>query len=317
MSETRRLPSDILGPEWFPTNEAEREALFRSQIHGTRHSNWALLADTAKSLLGYAAVGTGRVLSTWSRQVDNGVHPAEIDFLVGLNYDRAIIGPVLGAITTSVFALESFTQLATTVLIEAAYDANSERQRALREFETTKDGLRSAARKVSWLAKRADVALSPESKRRIEWLFSFRNDLAHDSPILFTEDGLIRRSLGSDKVHDPSERYGEWMPSLHEGNVPVDISHALEAARLHDAIVLELLSNPVVDELVERHGARPRWQITRLGLVDTDDLEKTSSGWTQDYLPWRDLITSEQREEFYRRMVRKAKIKPVKPSQAS
>ncbi|HZD06175.1 MAG TPA: hypothetical protein VE173_14790, partial [Longimicrobiales bacterium] len=57
------MDSEILGPEWFPRSQADRETLYERYVVETLSTNWGILANAARSSLAWAIKSSADLLT--------------------------------------------------------------------------------------------------------------------------------------------------------------------------------------------------------------------------------------------------------------
>lgn len=213
-------------------------ALAKSWLAGTYGSAWDRLKGAAYSAALAAAHGAGKVYASWERICSRGAEPAETDFLTDMNHMSAVHGAALGAVVATAFAVESFVRLGYTVTLETtrsrakrAAGLDDMTAQRLRNFDEADSGTR-----FTMLRRSAKFPYSKEDEIRTLELIRYRNELAHDSPLLHLSSG---EAFPVFRKHRESKQF----ESLAYSHRPVRLKHVISSILTHDRMVDFAINN--------------------------------------------------------------------------
>lgn len=228
------------------TSDPNYRAVVREYLQETYQSSWNFLVWAARSNLIHAAVETSRLTDIFFRAVKRDQRPAETLLVMNYNYSIQLAGPLLGTILSASGALEAFLRMATRAFFERDLTkqqrgggTSNELLQELAEFDE-----KSVLDKLDFLYDKAlhrqcDEALRGEFK----YLVEFRNDCFHADPVLRLQTGDDETTKRGRRRPVPLSRgTPPQYPLLWASTRPLSLNHALRAARVHDGIVRELLS---------------------------------------------------------------------------
>lgn len=212
---------------------------FDSALSGTYRSNWSRLKHAAYSAT-FASLTNmaNHLLPVAARIREKNGHPAEQAFLLSFNHSTLIGGPALGAVTLIAFAQESFLRLG----YQLAEELRLMRSRRGRAEGFDRIILESVANleqapfpvRCSMLFKSLRMPPPPTTLAAFD-LFTFRNTVAHDSPLLYLAQGR-EVAVVKGKSRDRRERIGAFQ-TLESDPCPVRLKHVKAAIDAHDELV--------------------------------------------------------------------------------
>jgi len=231
-------PLDTLSPDFEQLPDpkaADYGALVTRWLAGTYAAAWDRLKEAVYSATVAAAHGVSTAYDTWERIRQRQAHPAELDFLTDMNHMSAVHGPALGAVISAAFAVESFLRLGYAVALDLPRPRNQRAgglnellRKQLEEFDSAK--LRD---RFGILRGVAAFTYSKSREAALLDLIQYRNEIAHDSPVLHLSSGQRLAVFR----HRP--RRGSVFEPLVASHRPVRLKHTIAAIRAHDDFVLD------------------------------------------------------------------------------
>lgn len=217
---------DFTGQNW-------QAKLYETYFQGTHISSWAFLRHSARSCFLHSVDLTNKILNAYYHRGKQ-QSLEEKCFLVWFNYGNFLSGPILSSIILSSFAVESFTRHCYTKLL--SHDSSS-LNHDLKEFDKLSSTKRiEKLMHVSHVSDSIDGGLHAEIKH----LIFFRNNVAHDDPLLFRKDGCFEHiKQGDKKIVNENKPY----PLLPTTNMPLNLKHSLRAVETHDRFIKFILEN--------------------------------------------------------------------------
>jgi hypothetical protein len=112
-------------------------------------------------------------------------------------------------------------------------------------------------------------------------LMQFRNNCVHGDPVVILSSGTDQTTWGENIVEP---RSGNPYPFLWESNRPLSLSHALQAVRVYDGIVHDLLVNTStkLQTYSDLHDERPEGNLVEARLpkpFSSEVLDQLASDW--------------------------------------
>lgn len=209
-------------------------------LAGSYQSSWSDLRFAAYSGALCALVGAQRVRDGIPGFIAKARSQGEATFVLSFNHRISVLGPALGTVTTAAFALESFLRLGYVVAVELVAE-RSRTQRAggfdalLKKRLLAFDNLAASQRLEALLTvTRARKRGAP--RRQVVDLFQFRNEVAHDSPILHTRHLGAQKPPRNGRELRARQRIGPY-ELLKSTERAVRLCHVLFAIHAHDDFV--------------------------------------------------------------------------------
>jgi hypothetical protein len=242
-------------------SQADDPAKVAAVAEGTYRSSWSRLKNAAYSTTYCCIANTGNLLLPAAERIcEKNHHPAERAFLLAFNHSRLVGGPALGAVSLVAFAQESFVRLAYQVALELRLQrSRTHRSRGLgqaiatnvAEFESQSFGERCRRLLAELRAPFPRGALQQAAD-----LMTFRNSVAHDSPLLSLSTGQEQALV----YGSPQARRTKIGPfnTLESETCPVRLRHVKAAIDAHDHLV---------DYCFQR-ATRARWADFMEGFSD-------------------------------------------------
>ena len=205
--------------------------VYETYFVNTYTSSWHFLRHSARSCLVHSVSLTSKILNSYQKNSLKSIPIEEKCLLVWFQYGNYLSGPILSTIILSSFAIESFTRFCYTSLIKNKSSFESH----LEEFDK-----KSASDRVERLIEEAqpNTNFSTSSFRDIKSLITFRNEIAHDDPLLFQKGGSLGQiKKGRKRTVNEQRIY----PLLPTSNMPLSLHHATKASNTHDSLVKYIL----------------------------------------------------------------------------
>ena len=304
------------------TSDPGYEAALRDHFQGTYQSSWPFLVRAARSNLIHAAVSTSKLVKQYRVAVSQNQRPAEMKFVLNFNYDMLLAGPLLGTILTVAASLEAFLRSGMRAFMEKdlpkherSRGTGEDALKALGEFDTL-----TATAKLDHLANLLLSRRCANSLRdEFGYLMDFRNDCFHADAVLRLRSGGDETTKRGQRRRVPlSKGMPPEYPLLWASNRPLSLTHALRAARTHDAVVRDLLWEPTLRYLraafdVPEDGAQSIGLIEQLlpqscAFNRVDALAKEWDGVVEEGLA---SVSEEDDRLFLLDLRRKATLRPA------
>lgn len=240
---------------------------------------------------------------------ERGDPPAATLHLLWMNYALTGSGPLLSAVMLSAFALESLSRLTFEVACTAQDPDPGELAKRLSKWDRGSAESRLAGALRTAEAPPLDTPLSA----RVSGLIRFRNECAHDKPLMSTQDlRIVRHQRGKAVESDDDELYGGFLPQLHTSATPISPRHAMEAAEVHDAVLLHVASHgsETFRERLKEVIADAALGICQAKWFSDDDVQALIAAWDESLIPFSQSVTFAEKEEWYRELVRRFHMKP-------
>lgn len=298
----------------FPPTEGDDLAeWYRSYVVGTYVSNWEFLRTSASSSFLQAVRAVSGVLQAWEAGRNSDQQPVgETSNVLFMNYRLFATGPLLSATLTPVFALEAFSRHALEIGIRRQVSGVEAFELAVGKGEAL-----PLRQRLELLARLSEAeSVPPDVMAPVDALVEFRNATVHDAPLLHDSIGnLLRVKRGTIKPLDETNVFRGEYPVLGLQSMPLNLGHARQAVDAHDGVV----------QYIEEHSSNEYWTafMQSFGKARTTSLrikdlggriwrqwEALHDAWNQA-LEWDNSIPAEERESYFRDLVRREVVKPV------
>jgi hypothetical protein len=313
--------SDLVpsGEAWYEDSGLSPEQL-AERYAGTYSTGWGMLKSAALSSLLGAAERASSLIKTLENTQRKSKSPGEVSFIMLLNYRLHLLGPSMSAVVLSAFSLESFLRLCCQFALEEKRPRSARRKGLPRESRESLQAfdrlsIPGKIRRLRELLGQPSVGEYDAAVARADELARYRNELAHDTPILVKDALVYERPAGpAMRPTEVDERLGRFeRPGL--SNRPTRLKHALAAAGTHDEIVRLLLDERLSKELATALGrADSAMDRTIAGSLPNtaawEKLQRLSDYWEESVEPALEC-SLEELERVGRDLRRRAVIKPV------
>jgi hypothetical protein len=213
-----RTMTEILDPRVFSDDPEVLKHCYEERVVGTVSSTWSFLRLSSASNVFAAATAFGRLVDQWDRKINREKEPpGSVLFLLQFNYSLSASGPALAAVLNPVFALEAFLRLVTEVALYDLVEGAPALGLALHGF----DSQSFESRLDGCLALIDTPALPGDLRREVGALISFRNSVAHGTPVVHGPGGaLLPFKRGQTKLVQAPPEPGSF-PHLREDRFPL------------------------------------------------------------------------------------------------
>lgn len=189
-------------------------------------SGWPEMRSAVEGLIGISCDQAEQVLRVLRHRRDSKCPDWLTWNELNLNYKRCLLGPLLGVVTLSSFAVEAFTRLVTVCCLRKAH-AGAGIDKELR----TIDELDAFRKRLDEAARLANVKLDGDFASSVVELMGKRNQYAHDEPRFMAQCGIAhqfsRRKKGT-RYAAPREKFYP----LGDRSMPITFSDSLWSARV-------------------------------------------------------------------------------------
>jgi len=297
------------------SNDPTYKDAVRKYLEGQYDSNWYFLIHAIRSNLLHAGKVTYKLIKIQEQTKTNDQRRVETLFTINMHYSYFLSGPLLGTILFTSAALEVFLRMC----MRAFWEQESPPKKRGRGVQ---DDLLKKIDEFDKLAanqklKRAYESLLEEEvpteiNEGFKSLIAFRNNCYHSDPILIKSTGTHEETRGR---HKREVTYRGDYPFLWSGNRPLAFRHALQAIRLHDAIVKDLLIRhaPKIYLHSDLHDEHPEDSLIEHGLpmgISSDDLDQLADDW--DAVDKQiDAVPDEDQRAFLKDIKRKVTLRSV------
>ena len=219
-----------------PHSPHHRDVLVRG-LAGTYSASWNRLKEATVSSAQAAVQGTSLAYGTWARIEKRRAPAAESDFLTDQNYRAAVFGPALGAILLAAFAQESFLRLGYVAALASTRGRGARAMGPDSRFKarlTAFDEMPTKAR-IAILRRAVGFSYDQPLERAVAELAGYRDEIAHDSPILHLDSGSAQ------KVRQTGRGNSTRFEPLYGEHRPARLKHVVRAIRIHDDFVRHAL----------------------------------------------------------------------------
>lgn len=301
--------SDLIDPRAFSDDPETLQQYYKEHVLGTVASSWSFLREASAANVFQATAAFGRVIDIWNRKNDEGKDSAgTLLFLIQFNYSVSLSGPALSAVLTPAFALEAFLRLSAEIALYDLVEGAPALRLALNGFDAHAFESRFAA-----MTDLIGIPpLSSELRRDVQALVTFRNSVAHDTPMVYGPEGLLLQfKRGQTKlVQTPTD--GAAFPRLPESRFPLRIGDGLRAVNIHDSIVAHVAvhASPEFQEAFQSRCHERLVGIQDLGGPNWAAASEVDRAW-EEVLKWSSGISKEETESAYRSIVRQLTMKKV------
>lgn len=223
-------------------SDPQYESHVAEWLGGSYASGWSSLKMAFVGSAVSAAEKAAPVVRQMASALKGGANVAEAKFLSDCNYAFFLLGPCLSTVLFSSFALESFIRLGFQVALELERSDVDRRRGFDEKFNRASsafDALRANER-LDRLCEILDIhrlGSGHPVRRAAEQLIRYRNDCAHDSPVLTLAPRIHRRSAAAHRSERPVRTEEGGYEKLTLSMQPVRFKHVVEAARAHDGVV--------------------------------------------------------------------------------
>jgi hypothetical protein len=298
----------------FDDPEEYRE-WYRQNIAGTFRTSWTYLLDASASCYFSAAAEFSQIIDARNGGLEEGISRGEVCVMLELNYRMWVAGPVLSAILTPAFALETFIRLCGFTGLRSRVGGGEELLLALGGFDRLSPQER--VRMVFKLAGASDVP--QELQHSLGALIRFRNSTVHDVPLLQGPHGEFIRTQPRNarlNVFDVERANQGFYPVLHNTVMPLTLRHATKAIDTHDGLVTHLFDtcdSDFKDEFSRQLSPEHRkWRKIRdVGYKQWERAEAVSDYWANEVVPWYEGVSLPEKDDFLEGMARRSTIKIV------
>ena len=277
---------------------------FLSNVAGSRTSSWPFLRDSARTCLLQSISKTSKILDSYSRNIEKSMPVGERWLALWLQYSCFLNGLILSTIILSSFAVESFVRHCYTTLIRNKDNFKIE----LNDFDKL-----SAIRRINLLIEKAEARkITNTLYKDIKELILYRNDIAHDDPLLFLHSGELEQvKRGKKKIVNEKSRI---YPLLPTENMPLNLSHALKAVSTHDLFISHVINSAKNEnfqffkEEIELTGIK----LILAGLprnISFDYIKSLSEAWIEKISEELDIKELKDVQNFLKVLKRKVQIK--------
>lgn len=216
----------------------------RVWFSGSYQSGWSDLIWSTYSSAITSLVAAQDLIRQIPTFIEKAKEPGEAAFVLSFNHRIRVSGPALGAVLTSAFALESFLRLGFAVGTELRHRRGRAARSAGYSAQVATDveafDALSASERLTALGKLVQAPLRELPRRAVSDLIAFRNEIAHDSPVLRTATGDALKLPRKGRAAAHRERIGPY-DSLKSTDRAVRIVHVAHAISAHDDAVSSLL----------------------------------------------------------------------------
>jgi hypothetical protein len=288
---------------------------FQSYLAFKYNSNWDYLCHAAAS--SYFAAGHALSMAVASWQTAGGTRSqgqAERALTLELHYKFFVSGPILAATLMPVFALESFTRMASEIGLRRHIHDPLALAVAVAGYDA-----QSFGDKIATMLDVVGAQKPPaELASRVEALVEFRNNTVHDTPLLLLDTGRFERLKRGKIVHfdDAAAHRGEF-PVLSQSTMPLTLGHAKRAIQVHDSMVTHIF-DCCHEEFRQsfRDFASPATHSRRRMIQDFGgelwgQCDRLNEFWENTILPWEKAIPLTERADCMRDMERRHTMKVV------
>ncbi len=288
---------------------------------GTYSSGWSTLKMACASCLQATARHTAEDIESAGRIKEKNNQRGAVGFFIGIGYSRDILGPALATVILSATSLESFLRIGYQVSLEFK---RRKKQRAegfdelirprLREFDSE-----TFMKRIGMVIRETQSRPLPTNdplRQRLKHLSDYRNECAHDAPILRMGDGRQVKAPGQRGERMVLEGIGPY-ERLGLTLRPVRLRHALHAVETHDRLVEHIYETTAIKEWANQMryldlGAfGPTIKKCVPGTIPWKQLRSISDHWEKHVEPMAECSVQEM-EEFTDTIKRQQNVKIVK-----
>jgi hypothetical protein len=271
-------------------------AYWDNHLRGKYLSSWPMLCYAAAGNLALATETLSQVLQKFRDATARGdldTIPAHVYMDVQIQYNALAIGPLLGAIILSEFAIESFLWLVASSKLCESYSGD-ELDAQLRRLDK-----KSLPRRLRAILHSIGVSPPPSDLvEAIEEFVRYRNFCAHDTPQVYGNAlGQMLKFKRDKTAPTPDQRF----PLPADQPLPLSLGEALSAAKAHDRLVQWV--SQAADPLLDRHHLLGRkWSILeQLALVriPLDKIQQIDDAWDRELRAFVANVTLEQLQRFH------------------
>lgn len=298
---------------------------------GNYSSSWGFLCISAASSLITSIAQSDKFFDLFKTKVQSDTEgKAEVEALLSLNYQVNLSGPLFSTVVTSAFAIESFMRLAFQLYLDIKLNKKkTDRAKEIApiyESNIKKFDKLTSLEKINQIIKIFETPpLDANLQKHIEALIFFRNDCAHDDPVVDLKDGSTKRvKKGTVKEVDISNIYHSLFNPLWASNYPIRLIHALTAIDTHDKFVSHVLKTTKDERLISnlseviglavKGNGEPYLILDFIPQKDQWALENLFSFaelWENDIQTFTKSISLKERHDFITDLKRKLTIKVV------
>jgi hypothetical protein len=271
-------------------------AQWQKPLAGKHLSSWPIFCYAVAGNVAVSTEKSSHLLSLFREARDKGdlqnKRRAIVFMEAQMQYNALIIGPLLGAIVLSVFAMESFLWLvASSKLRERCGDSEAD----IKLAKLDRISLSERLKKILSLVGASHLPVDLEET--IDELAQYRNLCAHDTPQIYSDEiGHMLKFRRGKTGPTPERRF----PLPADEPFPLSLGHALLAAQTHDRLVQHVQSKePAL--LEKNHLLGSRWSIVeQLPLVGLpiDKVQKINDVWDAEVGAFVSNVTTEELEQF-------------------
>lgn len=283
---------------------------------GTYKSNWYFLVQATRSNLIQAATNTSKLVDIYERATSRKQRRAETLLVMNRNYSTHLAGPLLGTVLQASAALEGFLRMSMRVFWEQSIPKQHRGKgtsvvvaKKLAEFDKKQAVPKLEQAYQTLLGRQVPQVIV----KGFRGLVGFRNNCFHGDPVVILSTGGDQTTRGEDtrEVRTPN-----LYPLLWDGNRPLFLSHALRAARLHDAVVRDLFvgRSPKLYLHSDLHDRHPESNLIENGLPKTLSpgvLDQLAAAWDNSVEQELSAVPDEEQRELLLELQRKATLRPV------
>ena len=284
--------SNFTGPT-APDDSAQ----WQKHLAGKRLSSWPIFCYAVAGNLALATEKLSQVLQRFREATGRGdldSKKAAIVFMdAQIQYNALIIGPLLGAIVLSVFAIESFLWLVVSCRLREKCD-DTEVDAKLAELDRM-----SLSNRLNAVLDLIGVSRLPSDlTETIKELAEYRNLCAHDTPQVYGNAfGQMFKFKKGTTTPTPDQRF----PLPSDVSLPLSLGDALLAAKTHDRLV-QWISEAVGEDLERHHLLGREWLILKqlqLVQLSLDQIQRIDDAWDREVRAFVANVSAEQLQRFH------------------
>lgn len=305
--------SDDFDTHWLPDNRDAMRRWYLENVAGTYHSNWWFLISAAASSFFIAARGLSETIEAWKRARERGQDRAETTFVLELNYERLVSGPLIAAVLAPSFALESFLRLCAEIALKLHTKSAHAFQLAISGYDT-----RAFEDRVhDGIALSRACEIPDDLRKSAGVLIAFRNSLVHDMPLSHSESGALQYvKRGREKTVQEDKVYEGMYPLMYDNTMPLSLRHAKTALVTHDRVMHHIMDQADEKFIESLKKLAPTQLIAECmqGVVQSYNWDQTDpliEFWESTVLKWYQSIPMKERKKYLEARTRRSKVKPV------
>lgn len=299
-----------------PNDPAYKHLILRD-FEGTYKSNWYFLIQATRSSLIQAATNTSKLVDIYERAVSRKQRRVETLLVMNLNYPTHLAGPLLGTVLSASAALETFLRMSMRAFLEQnipkrerGKGTSSMVAKKLAEF----DELNAPSKLEQAYRTLLRRQVPQETIDDFRDLATFRNNCFHGDPVVILSTGRDQTTRGK-RIREVAFR--KRYPFLWDGNRPLSLSHALQAVRLHDAVVRDLFvgRSPKLYVHSDLHDEHPESNLIQNGLPKTLSpavFDQLAAAWDNSVEQELSAVPDDEQRELLLELQRKATLRSVK-----